>query len=71
MGAQIENIGYIPIDRLVREGVKRQLPFVTFKPTPPAAEAVELLADKCLSRNQDNSFSFFERVLMLRAKGLK
>lgn len=71
LGAQIENVGYIPIDQIVREGVKRQLPFVAFKPTPPAAEAVELLADNCLSKMQDNNFSFFERVLMLRAEELK
>ncbi|MEE3234215.1 MAG: P-loop NTPase [Candidatus Latescibacterota bacterium] len=64
LGAQIENLGYIPMDRYVREGVKRQIPFATFKPAPPAAEAIELLATRWLSARHDNSSSFFERVLM-------
>jgi flagellar biosynthesis protein FlhG len=71
LGAQIENLGYIPMDRLVREGVKRQLPFVKFKPTPKAGEAIELLAKNCLSGNPYNNFSFFERVLMFRTQDLK
>ena len=64
LGAQIENLGYIPMDRYVREGVKRQRPFVTFEPAPPAAMAIELLATRWLSAPYVNSYSFFERVLM-------
>jgi flagellar biosynthesis protein FlhG len=64
LGAQIENLGYIPMDRYVREGVKRQRPFATFEPAPPAAMAIELLATRWLSAQYVNSYSFFERVLM-------
>ena len=64
LGAQIENLGYIPMDRYVREGVKRQRSFVTFEPAPPAAMAIELLATRWLSAPYVNSYSFFERVLM-------
>ena len=64
LGAQIENLGYIPMDRYVREAVKRQSPFATFEPAPPAAMAIELLATRWLSAQYFNSYSFFERVLM-------
>jgi len=44
IGAQIDNRGYIPLDRYVREAAKRQVPFVQMNPPSPAADAVGELA---------------------------
>jgi flagellar biosynthesis protein FlhG len=44
LGAEIDNQGYIPLDRYVREAVKRQVPFVLTTPPSPAARALMGLA---------------------------
>ena len=64
LGAQINNLGYIPLDRHVREGVKRQVPLANFEPVPPAAEAIELLTSRWVSGEYIEGRSFFEQVLM-------
>lgn len=46
LGAEIDNRGYIPLDRYVREAVKRQMPFVLAMPPSPAAEAVAEIASQ-------------------------
>ena len=46
--AEIDNRGYIPLDRYVREAVKRQIPFVLADPPSPAAEALVQLANHFL-----------------------
>ena len=50
LGAEIDNRGYIPLDRYVREAVKRQVPFVLATPPSPAAEAVSEMAGWLLQR---------------------
>ena len=44
LGAEIDNWGYIPLDRYVREATKRQIPFTLATPPPPAARALARLA---------------------------
>lgn len=46
LGAEIDNWGYIPLDRYVREAAKRQIPFTLATPPPPAARALARLAEK-------------------------
>lgn len=45
LGAEIDNWGYIPLDRYVREAAKRQIPFTLATPPPPAAKALARLAE--------------------------
>ncbi|MBI2506080.1 MAG: P-loop NTPase [Candidatus Latescibacteria bacterium] len=45
LGAEIDNWGYIPLDRYVREAAKRQIPFILATPPPPAARALARLAE--------------------------
>jgi flagellar biosynthesis protein FlhG len=54
LGAKIDNLGYIPLDRYVRESVKRQTPFVLADPPLPAAEAVVRLAATFLTGGKAN-----------------
>lgn len=64
LGAQIDNRGYIPFDRYVREAAKRQMPFSQINPPPPAAEAIENLA-LWFDRNklESRAVGFFDSVL--------
>jgi flagellar biosynthesis protein FlhG len=66
LGAEISNVGYIPLDRYVREAVKRQIPFGLMDPLPPAGQAVERiaasLADLLPIRQQPDQ-GVFERLL--------
>ena len=69
LGAEIDNRGYIPLDRYVREAVKRQVPFVLAAPLPPAAEALVEIARLLLDREVAVEFSqsgFFARALQQR-----
>lgn len=45
LGAEIDNRGYIPLDRYVREAAKRQIPFALATPPPPATRALSRLAE--------------------------
>jgi len=66
LGAEIDNRGYIPLDRYVREAVKRQSPFVLASPPPPAAEAVVAIAESLLEREERKGASgegLFARLL--------
>ncbi len=70
LGAEIDNRGYIPLDRYVREAVKRQVPFVQMDPPSSAAEAVGELAgwlDEV--SNQNDGPGFFNQVLGRRDEG--
>ena len=64
LGAQIDNWGYIPFDRYVREASKRQVPLAQINPPSPAAEAIESLA-LWFDRNEfvSGSAGFFDSVL--------
>ena len=48
LGARIDNRGYIPLDRYVREAAKRQTAFVLADPPSPAAQAMVQLAGSLL-----------------------
>jgi len=48
LGAQIDNWGYIPLDRNVRAAVNHQVPFVLTSPPTPAATAVSELSGMLL-----------------------
>ena len=64
LGAQIDNRGYIPFDRYVREAAKRQVPFAQIDPPSPAAEAIERLSlwfDN--NKLESRSAGFFDSVL--------
>lgn len=50
LGAEIDNWGYIPLDRYVREATKRQTPFMLATPPPPAAAAIARLAGELVER---------------------
>ena len=52
LGAQIDNRGYIPFNRDVREAAKGQTPFVLTLPSSPAAVAVADLATKLTERHR-------------------
>ena len=70
LGAEIDNRGYIPLDRYVREAVKRQVPFAKMDPPSPAAEAVEELAEWLDAvPNQNAGSGFFNQVLGRRGEG--
>ncbi len=64
LGAEIDNRGYIPLDRYAREAAKRQVPLAQISPPSPAAEALEELA-LWFSEVTDpaGQSGFFERVL--------
>lgn len=66
LGAKIGNLGYIPLDRYVREAVKRQMPFGLMDPLPPAGEAIERIAMSLmdlLPTRQKLDQGVFERLL--------
>ncbi len=64
LGAKIDNRGYIPLDRYVREAAKRQVPFAQMNPPSPAAESIEHLALWFDSLEPiGTSAGFFESVL--------
>ncbi|MGY8825947.1 MAG: P-loop NTPase [Candidatus Latescibacterota bacterium] len=70
IGAQIDNRGYIPLDRYVREAAKRQMPFAQMDPPSPAADAVEELARYFGGMPVSNeSPGFFNQVLGWRDAG--
>ena len=69
LGAKIDNRGYIPLDRYVRESVKRQTPFVLANPPLPAAEALVRLSDELLADGEGASprgGGIFARILEQR-----
>lgn len=68
LGAKIENRGYIPLDRHVREAVKRQVPFVLTAPPSPATQALTRLAGHYEKApvGKGDSPSFFTRALTPR-----
>ena len=71
LGAEIDNRGYIPLDRYVREAVKRQVPFVLATPPSPAAEAVSEMAGWLLQRGDaagEPRDGLFARALRNRAE---
>ena len=72
LGAKIDNRGYIPLDRHVREAVKRQVPFVLTAPPSPAAQALMRLARHYEKApvGKGGSPSFFTRVLAPRTDGI-
>ena len=51
LGAKIDNRGYIPLDRTVRDAAKSQSPFCLAKPSTPAALAVAALANELTERH--------------------
>ena len=70
LGAEIDNLGYIPLDRYVREAVKRQTAFILASPPSPASEALERLAGDLLQRRPSRtaqSGGIFERALQQRS----
>ena len=70
LGAEIDNRGYIPLDRYVREAVKRQMPFVLANPPTPAAEALAQIAGDLLRQKPVapvRGGGVFERALERRA----
>ena len=72
LGAEIDNRGYIPLDRYVREAVKRQVPFSLVVPPSPAAKALEQIADQFGSDGvavPSSGVSFFTRALGHRVVG--
>ncbi|MEW6754758.1 MAG: P-loop NTPase [Candidatus Latescibacterota bacterium] len=72
LGAQIDNRGYIPFDRCVREAVRHQVPFVQAHPPTPAAEAIAGLTGAVLHRAAPSPgpARLFERALAWRTERL-
>ncbi len=72
LGAKIDNRGYIPLDRYVREAVKRQVPFVLTAPPSPAAQALTQLAGyyEKAPVGKGGGPSFFTRALAPRTGGV-
>jgi flagellar biosynthesis protein FlhG len=69
LGAEIDNRGYIPLDRYVREAVKRQIPFVLASPPTPAAEGIGEVAGALLERESISELGrtgLFARALQQR-----
>ena len=64
LGAQIDNRGYIPLHRFVRDSVKCQTPVVLANPSPPAAEKIVRVAHDLLElpRNRPPG-GFFQRFV--------
>ena len=72
LGAEIDNRGYIPLDRYVREAVKHQVPFSLVAPPSPAAKALEQLAGQFGSDGvavPSSGVGFFTRALGHRVVG--
>ncbi len=70
LGAQIDNCGYIPLDRYVRESVKHQFPLVLSVPPSPAAEALAQIAGVVLQQSRSHVEApegFFSRLLACKA----
>ena len=72
LGAEIDNRGYIPLDRHVRESVKRQVPFVLTSPPSPAAQALTRLAGHYAKApsGRGGGPGFFTRALVPRPGGV-
>ena len=62
LGAEIDNAGYIPLDRYVRQAIKRQMSFLLLDPPCPATAALESLASRCrgAGRAKTGGRGFFE-----------
>ena len=72
LGAEIDNRGYIPLDRYVREAVKRQVPFALTAPPSPAAQALMRLAghfEQVAAMVPSSGPGFFARALASGASG--
>lgn len=70
LGAEIDNRGYIPLDRYVREAVKRQVPLALTIPLSPAAQALARLAEQVEAAKtpvRSAGPGFFERALTRQA----
>jgi len=70
LGAEIDNWGYILLDRYVREAVKRQVPFALATPPTPAAQALEEIVELFLQREvpaASHQDGLFERTLQQRS----
>lgn len=68
LGAKIDNWGYIPLDRYVRESIKRQTPFVLASPPSPAAEALQRIVEDLLKDSgiaNDRKQGLFEYAVKL------
>lgn len=68
LGAKIDNWGYIPLDRYVRESIKRQTPFVLASPPSPAAEALQRIVEDLLKDSgiaNDRKQGLFEHAVKL------
>jgi flagellar biosynthesis protein FlhG len=65
LGVQIDNYGHIPLDRSVREAVRRQTPFVLTTPPTRAATALAELTGAVLQRGAPEGAGggFFAAVL--------
>lgn len=48
LNLQIGTLGFIPYDRVVRQSIIRQEPFIQFNPSAEASKAVEKIADSLL-----------------------
>jgi flagellar biosynthesis protein FlhG len=67
LGAEIDNLGYIPLDRYVREAVRRQVPLVQGSPVPPAAAAIARIAGRLVAAEGSGAESgLFARALAQR-----
>ena len=72
LGAEIDNRGYIPLDRYVREAVKHQVPFALTAPPSPAAQALMRLAghfEQVAAMVPSSGPGFFARALASGASG--
>ena len=68
LGAKIDSWGYIPLDRYVRESIKRQTPFVLASPPSPAAEALQRVVEDLLKDSgiaNDRKQGLFEHAVKL------
>ncbi len=67
LGVEIDNLGFIPLDRNVREASKRQVPLVCGVPAPPAAVAITRMASGLVAAGGDGIGSgLFARALAQR-----
>ena len=73
LGAEIDNRGYIPLDRYVREAVKRQVLLALTVPPSPAAQELMRLAGDLGGANasvRNIGPGFFTRALTRQADGV-
>ena len=73
LGAEIDNRGYIPLDRYLREAVKRQVPLSLSVPPSPAAHELMRLAGDLGGANpsvRNIGPGFFTRALTRQADGV-